>query len=353
MHLRCPYCRSPIPERTTRCAICGRDPHQPPAQPDETSARLALGLTPSPDGKMPAPSAVIWWPLALGIALVTLAALAIVAVGLLAADAGLGGVAWPALVGLSAVLLLGALLQVERRRRARAQTNAASVGAETSALSDLELVYLFAARFAAPAGRADGFQPPLQRTPVRADEAAWRAVAASLLDLADADVLELEAHTLPTPREPLHVIAVRLVRPLPPGDAFAARLLHPLARRGVGASTTVSELVSQCAMAQRHPARALLDSAQAHLKAAGYYRQGGDHSGGKPPPLARAWLDAALFRPLQLDAARLAAAQPALAALEARMAAWDERDPALVAALRDEVLAAFLRAQARARQAIG
>jgi hypothetical protein len=291
-----------------------------------------------------------WYLAAAGaLGAVALLVAAVLAVGLLAAQAGMGTVVWPALIGVGAVVTFGALLQLERRRRSLAHlTNSGEPGAEPT---DLDLIHLFAGRFAPSATGHDGFRPPLARAAVRADEAAWRAIGATLLDLAERDVLEIEPYTLPTPGDPVRVLAVRLVRPLPSDDAFASRLLHPLARRGVGASTTVGELVGHIIMANRHPASALLNSARAHLTALGFYRPAGSQTKGArrgvlAVPLG--WLRAALFRPLEADPEQLAATQPAVEALEERLAAWDVRDPDLVAALRGEVLAAFLRARARA-----
>ena len=317
-------------------------------------AQLAPRLTPALDARHHLRTPLSWYLAvigAVGLALLVLGVL--LALALLAAQAGMGAVVWPALIGIGVVVAFGALMQLERRRRALAHL---TTGREPGAgPSDLDLIHLFAGRFAPSAAGHDGFRPPFARTAVRADEAAWRAIGATLLDLAERDVLEIEPHTLPTPGEPVHVLAVRLVRPLPSDDTFAARLLHPLTRRGVGASTTVGELVGHLIMANRHPARALLESARAHLTALGFYRPagfGGERTTRGILVVPLGWLRAALFRPLEPDAEQLAATQPALEALEERLAAWDARDPELVAALRSEVLAAFLRARARASQGL-
>lgn len=334
--LRCPRCLSPVPSDATRCAVCGGDPRLAPMVAEPGRALLAPRLD-GGSGEGPRPGIAAGWWLraagAIGLGMVVLAIL--VWLALLADAAGLGTVAWPALIGIGAVAVVAVLLQGERRWRAMRQM---TTGTDASAdPSDLDLLHLFAARFAPPANGRNSFRPPLGHTSVCADEAAWRAVAATLLDLAERDVVEMEPHALPTPGKPVEVLAVRLVRPLPPGDDFATRLLHPLARRGVGASTTVSELVGQLLILHRHPARSLLDLARPHLVAAGFFRPGGQG------PLA-------LVRPLKADSARIATARPALEALEARLVGWDEREPALAATLRAEALAAFLRAQARARQ---
>jgi hypothetical protein len=346
--LRCPRCLSPIPAKAGHCAVCGADPHAALPPFDQGAAVLAPRRPTGSAGQSAGRTRTAWLaPLGLaGLALVML--LGLVGLGLLAAQAGLGGVAWPALLGIGCVALVGAALQVERRRRALAQLVRAPE--ESVAPSDLDLIYLFAARFALPGAGPDSFRPPLQQESVRADEAAWRAVAATLLDLAEQDVLELELRALPTPERPVQVVAVRLVRPVPPGDEFAARLLRPLARRGVGASTTASELVSQMLIMHRHPARSLLESAHGHLVAAQFYQPGERAQRRGLAGLPGAWLRAALFRPLAPNPERIASAQPALDALETRLASWDEHDPELVAALRDEILAAFVRARARARQ---
>lgn len=335
--LRCPRCLSPVPASATRCAVCGADPRLAAAGQEATPAVLAPRLeSGASDGARQQAVAAEWWLRAAGALGLGIAALAmLIWLALLADAAGFGPVAWPALIAVGAVVVVGALLQLERRWRAlRQMTDKTDASADPS---DLDLLHLFAARFAPPASGPDSFRPPLWPTGVRADEAAWRAVAATLLDLSERDVIEMEPHALPTPGEPVDVLAVRLVRPLPPGDDFASRLLHPLARRGVGASTTVSELVGQLLVLHRHPARSLLQLARPHLVAAGFIQPGG-HG-----PVA-------LLRPLQANPERIVGARPALEALETRLAGWDERAPGLVATLRAEALAGFLRARARARQ---
>jgi hypothetical protein len=335
--LRCPRCLSPVPASATRCAICGADPRlaltRPEAAPAVLAPRLEAGAR---EGARQPAVAAAWWLRGAGALALGLAALALLLwLALLADAAGFGALAWPALIGVGAVAVVGALLQLERRWRLLRQiTDKTDASASPS---DLDLMHLFAARFAPPASGPDSFRPPLWPGGVRADEAAWRAVAATLLDLSERDVVEMEPRALPTPGDPVPVLAVRLVRPLPPGDDFAVRLLHPLARRGVGASTTVSELVGQLLVLHRHPARSLLELARPHLVAAGFIRPGG-HG-----PVA-------LLRPLQANAERIVGARPALEALETRLAGWDEREPGLVATLRAEALAGFLRARARARQ---
>jgi hypothetical protein len=347
--LRCPLCLSPLPAAVVRCPVCGGDPRAPvelAAEPTQLAPRLpAIGPG---GGRVGTP---FRWYLAAAAVLVGAALVfgVLLALALLAAQAGLGALVWPALIGIGAVVVVGALLQVERRRRALARRHEPDEGP-----TDLDLVHLFAWRFAPSASGRDAFQPPLAKTAVRADEAAWRAIAATLLDLADRDILEIEPHALPTPGGSAQVLAVRLVRPLPTGDQFAAHLLRPLTRRGVGGSTTAGDLTGQVMIAARRPARALLDSARPHLVALGFYRSGGQHATHAPTgPLALplAWLRAALFRPLAPDPERVAAAWPALEALEGRLAAWDAREPALIASLRSELLAAFIRARARARTA--
>jgi hypothetical protein len=346
--LRCPHCLAPIPASAARCPICGGDPRAASAPVAAGSAKLAPRLSLALDERHHSSLSGRWYLAAAGaLALVALLVGGLLVLGALAAQAGLGQVAWPALIGVGAVVALGALLQVERRRRTLAQL--VGPGALGDAPSDLDLIHLFAGRFAPAVAGRGAFHPPLARVAVDASEAAWRAVGATLLDLAEGDVLELESHALPTPGEPVAVVAVRLVRPLPPGDAFAARLLHPLTRRGVGASTTVGELVGHLIMAQRYPARALLESARGHLTALGFYRPAGATArGALIVPLG--WLRAALFRPLTPNAARLETARPALDALEERLTVWDTREPEVVAALRNEVLAAFRRARSRARR---
>lgn len=267
------------------------------------------------------------------------AAAVLLALAFAADSAGLGDIAWPALMGVALVGLLAGLALVARgeRRLAALRASAAHGANDPPRLTDLELAYLFAGRFAPPAAGSDTFWAPLAARPVLASEVAWRAIGATVLDLAEADVVELEPRSLPTPLKPVTVLGVRLVRPLPASDAFAARLLRPLARRGVGASTILSDLVAQLSMMQRHPARALLDSACASLTAHGYYR-------------ARRpfWLRVVLPGSVEPDATRIAEARPALDALEARLAAWDERDAVLVAAIHHEVSSGLLRARARA-----
>jgi hypothetical protein len=115
----------------------------------------------------------------------------------------------------------------------------------------------------------------------------------------------------------------------------------------VGASTTVSELVGQAVMADRHPARAMLESARAPLATAGYYRPTAT-AGSGTGPLPLAWARAALLRPLEPDPHKIHAALPQLDALEARLASWDAHDHSLAPTLRHEVLAAFVRARVRA-----
>lgn len=349
--LRCPRCLSPVPASAARCAICGNDPHAPAGSLADADGPIVLAprLVPLDEAATYRHSAHGWMlPLIGSMAGLAIIAGALVAVGLLAASAGLGVIAWPALATIGAVVAVAVALQVERRRRALDRI--APAAKETGAPTDLDLIHLFAGRFAPPSqARSDEFHPPLARAAVRAEEAAWRGVAATLLDLAEHEVIELEPHALPTPSESVHVLAVRLVRPLPAGDPFATRLLHPLARRGVGDSTTVSELVGQLVIIHPHPGRALLDYARDHLMALGFYRPGGAH---RVPVLLR-WARALLPQPLEPDPERVAAARPALEALEARLAAWDERDPSLAAAFRHEVLAACLRARARARRTLG
>lgn len=354
--LRCPRCLSPVPASAARCAICGTDPHVPAGRLGEAPLLLAPRLAPLGDVGDYLTSSRRWMlPLAGMGAVLVLAAGGLGALGLLAAAADLGAIAWPALAATAAVVAVAIGLQMERRRRAL--DHIAPAAQDTAAPTDLDLIHLFAGRFAPPAQeREDDFHPPLVRAAVRAEEAAWRAVAATLLDLTEREVVELEPHTLPTPGEPVTVLAVRLVRPLPAGDTFAARLLHPLARRGVGGSTTVSELVGQLIIVHPHPGRALLEYARTHLTALGFYRQGGARgASGAPARLAPlvSWVRAALPQPLEPDPERVAAARPALEALEARLEAWDERDPGLAVAFRHEVLAACVRARARARRTLG
>lgn len=337
--LRCPRCLAPIPSTALRCPVCGSDPRVAPALANGASALLAPRLTPSlPDRASTLQPLRNWLPL-IGMAALLLAVLAgLAGAALFAASEGLGDVAWPALIAIAVVMVVGALLLVERRQRAFAQLTPTGNGRGATP-SDLDLIHLFAAHFAPPDAGPDSFRPPLRHSSVRAEDAAWRAVGATLLDLSEQDVLELEPHSLPTPGGSVHVLAVRMVRPLPPDDEFASRLLRPLARRGVGASTTVSELVSQLLIMHRHPARSLLESAQEHLIRAGFYH----------PAVA----GVAFLRPLVPDPERVSVARSDLQAMEDRLAAWDERDPEMIAALRDEILAAFVRARARARRSIG
>jgi hypothetical protein len=361
--LWCPRCVAPVLEHAVRCAVCGADLradlHATPAAP--AAASDTPEAPEAPDGHQSAaprlaprlaeeaatgparrgvPGALLR---ALALALAALLVVGVL-VGLAAAAAavGYGGIAWPALAGVGIAALLAGLTQLERRRSlrrsARSRTDQPDAGA---APTDLELAHLFAARFARPASRGDeAFWPPLAARPVDAAEAAWRAIAATLLDLAEADVVELEPRALPTPGKPVAVVGVRLVRPLPGGDAFAAQLVRPLARRGVGGSTLLSDLVAHLGLPPRQPARALLDSARERLTARGYYGAGGDSG----------WhgvLRGVLLLPPPPAAARIAAARPALDALEARLDDWDARDPSLAATLRHEVRAGLLRTRMR------
>jgi hypothetical protein len=299
-----------------------------------------------------------WLLRALGaVALVTVILGTLLALALLGAAAGWGAIAWPAFIGIAGVFAISGLLQVERQRRRLAGLLAPTADANSLAsLSDLELIHLFAGRFAAPGHGHDAFWPPLSPVPIRADEAAWRAIAATLLDLAEREVVELEPRALPAPHGSVAVMGIRLVRPLPQGDAFASHLLHPLARRGVGASTIVSDLASQHLMPHRYPARALLESVHEHLTALGFYRPPGIHPRGAPRrlwTLPGDWVSAAILRPVRPDAARIASAQPALDALEQRLIAWETREAAQVALLHEEVRAGLLRARARARHPVG
>lgn len=345
--LRCPVCLALVPAKAARCAVCGADPAQPPAAASTAPVALAPQLTLAPEpGGVPTRSPGWWLPGAGLLALGVIVLAVLVAFAWLAAAAGFGAEAWPALIGVL-VVALGAVLFSGERRRRQLNLPASVHPDEEAAPSDLALVHLFAGRFAPPASGPDSFRPPLHRQHVSADEAAWRAVAATLLDLAERDVVELDPHLLPTATEPVNVVAVRVVRPIPKGDAFAVRLLRPLTRRGVGASTTVSELVGQAVMADRHPAHTLLESARDALAAGGYYRPSGS-AGAGAGPLPLAWARAALFRPLEPDPRAIQAALPLVEALEARLAAWDARDPTLAPGLRHEVLAAFVRARARA-----
>ena len=345
--LRCPICLALLPDKATRCAICGADPTHPPAADRDAPVALAPQLTRAQETGGPIARTPGWWLPGAGLlALAALVLALLLALARLTAAAGFAAEAWPALAGVVLVAVAAALLSGERRRR---QLNRLDLSRSdgASAPTDLGLVHLFADRFAAPARGPDSFRPPLHHLHVSADDAAWRAVAATLLDLAEDDVIELEPHALPTANEPVRVVAVRVVRPIPAGDAFAARLLRPRTRRGVGASTIVSELVGQALLANRHPARSLLESARVPLAAAGYYRPTSS-AGTGTGPLPLAWARAVLLRPLEPDPHRIEAARPQLDALEARLASWDARDPALAPALRHEVLAAFVRARARA-----
>jgi hypothetical protein len=343
--LRCPRCLALLPEKAARCSVCGADPAQPVAD-GGAPVTLLPQIAPSAAAGAVARSPGWWLPGAAILALVAVALAALFGMARLAADAGFSAEAWPALVGMLVVAALAALVLGERRRRKLNRLDLSRSGG-TNMATDLGLVHLFADRFAAPASGPDSFRPPLQQQHVGADEAAWRAVAATLLDLAEQDVIELEPHALPTATEPVQVVAVRVVRPLPHDDAFAALLLRPLTRRGVGASTTVSELVGQALMADRHPGRTLLDSARAPLATAGYYRPTGSAGTGNGP-LPMAWARATLLRPLEPDPHKIEAARSQMEALQARLAAWDARDPSLAPTLRHEVLAAFVRARARA-----
>lgn len=388
--LWCPSCLSPIPADTVRCPVCGVDPRAPGAAPlDGVNGDAPGGLAVSVDA-----GRLVWRPGAratgdptpgdsvgdesgaddsaddsaadalvgaapdgcgclLPAAVVAVAAVglgALLAIGLAASAAGWGGVAWPALGAIAVVALLAALLQAERRWRALTRVRTEFKG--TAAPTDLDLFHLFAGHFGPTTTGRDGFHPPLGQGTVRADAVAWRAVAATLLDLADREVLELEPHTLPTPGDAAHVLAVRLVRPLPEGDDFARHLLHPLARRGVGASTTAGDLVYPLVLMHPHPGRALLESDRERLVALGYYHFGRGAGGGSTRPGPLAILLAVLPSVPRPDPERLASAYPALRALERRLAEWDEREPEVIAAVRGDVLAAFTRARVGARRLI-
>lgn len=348
MHQRCPHCRAPIPERAVRCPVCGGDPHTMPAA-DTTPAPLA----PQYDAPTTAPadSGGVWWRAALALAMVAVVTLALLGAGALLGDAGAGAVGWPALGGLAFALVAATVVLVERQRARLATVAApATPPPATGAGADLALLYVYAGHFAAPANRRDGVTSPLAHASVSAEDLAWRAIAATLTALADADVVEMEAHALATPAGAVQAVAVRLVRPLPTGETFAARLLRPLVRRGVGGSNTVSEVTSQLVMARRRPAAAVVALAREQALARGYLRVPGV---GVPGGFARGWLAAALWLPARADPARLADAAPALGALDERLAAWDARDPKLVAALRAEARAAFIRARARASLGAG
>ncbi|HEV2239035.1 MAG TPA: zinc ribbon domain-containing protein [Ktedonobacterales bacterium] len=348
MHLRCPHCRAPIPERAARCPVCGGDPQTLPAA-DAAPAALAPKYV-VPSGAAPSRSSGMWWRAALALALVAVVTLALVGAGALLAGAGAGAVGWPALGGLAFALVAGALALVERQR-ARLVAAAAPTAPPlaTGAGADLALLYLYAGHFAAPADRRAGLRAPLTRARVNAEDLAWRAIAATLTALADADVVELEEHALATPSGAVQAVAVRLVRPLPPGETFAARLLRPLVRRGVGDSNTVGEVTSQLVMARR-PAAEVVALAREQALARGYLRI---PSVGASGGFARGWLAAALLLPARVDPAHLPEAAPALAALDERLVAWDAREPTLVAALRAEIRAAFRRARARASHGAG
>jgi hypothetical protein len=358
LNLRCPHCLALIPEKAARCAVCGGATDAAPVAPASDAIRLAPELTPPASAPRGQPGMGYWLLRAVGaVALVVMILGTLLALALLLAAVGWGAIAWPAFIGIAGVFALSGLLQVERQRRRLAGLLAPAADATTLAeLSDLELVHLFAGRFAAPGRGHDAFWPPLSPVPVRAEEAAWRAIAATLLDLAEREVVELEPRTLPAAHGSIAVMGIRLVRPLPQGDALASHLLHPLVRRGVGASAIVSDLASQHLMPHRWPARALLESAHEHLTALGFYRPPGIHPRGKPRrlwTLPGDWLSAAILRPVRPDPVRIASARPALAALEQRLIAWDTRDAAQVALLYGEIRAGLLRARARARHTAG
>jgi hypothetical protein len=347
VHLRCPHCRAPIPEHAARCPVCRRDPHVAPL--DGPSPALLAPKYDVPTSATPASDdGGLWWRAGAALALVAIVALALMGAGALLAAAGVGEVAWPALAGLAFALVAGAVVLVERQRaRLLAAAASAATPPEPAAAADVALIYLYAHRFAAPSRRREGVPAPLTHTSVNAEDVAWRVIAATLTALADDAIVELDEHALATTAGPVQAVAVRLVRPLPAGEAFAAKLLRPLVRRGVGGSTTVSEVVSQLAMAWRRPAVAVLALAREQALVRGYLRVPGA-GGGTPGAFARGWLAAALRLPARVDRARLTDAAPALAALEERLALWDARDLALVAALRAEVRAAFVREHARA-----
>lgn len=349
MHLRCPRCRAAIPERAVRCPVCGQDPHiAPPA--DSAPALLAPRYA-TAAAKPVSDHGALWWRVGAALALLAAVALLLLGAGALLAAAGIGEVAWPALAGLALVLVAGAVVQVERQR-ARLVAEAAATPPDAGAAAELALIYLYADRFAPPAAQREAIDAPLTGARVNAEEVAWRAIAATLTALADGDTVELATHALATPAGPVQAVAVRLVRPLPAGERFAALLLRPLARRGVGGSTTVSEVVSQLVMARRRPALAVLALGRAQALARGYLRVPGAGRG-TLGALARGWLAAALFLPARVDPARLTQTAPALAVLEERLVAWDARDPTLIAALRAEAYAAFVRQRARARYGAG
>jgi hypothetical protein len=293
-------------------------------------------------------ASALCWRAAVALALVAVVALALAGTGVLLATAGMGEIAWPALAGLACALAAGAVVLVERQRARRV----AAVGAgeapppDGSAAADLALLYLHAEHFAMPAGGRGSARAPLTSARVSAEDLAWRGIAVTLTTLADREIVELDEHALATPAGTMRAVAVRLVRPLPAGEAFAARLLRPLARRGVGGSGIVSDIVGQLVLARR-PAATVLAMAREQALARGDLLLPGT-DGNSPGAAARGWLAAALFLPPRVAPARLADPDPALAALDERLAAWDAREPTLVAALHADVCAAFLRERARA-----
>jgi hypothetical protein len=356
VHLRCPHCRAPIPERAARCPICRGDPHLAPA-----TEPTPIPLAPRYERADGVPHALdrsgLWWRAAALLALVAAVALALVGLGALLAAAGFGEVAWPVAGGLASALGAGTVALLERQRAhrvaaGRSGDSPAHDPPQQGAAADLALVYLHAEHFAAPARGHAAVHAPLTQARVSAEDLAWRVVAATLVALADGEVVEMEAHALGTPAGPMPAVSVRVVRPLPPGEVFAASLLRPLVRRGVGGSTSVSDAVSQLVLARRRPATTVLAMVREQAVASGYLRWPGA-SGGTPVAVARGWLAAALLLPPRVDPARLAQADSALTALDERLAAWDARDPELVAALRAEVRAAFVRERARAGQGAG
>jgi hypothetical protein len=346
VHQRCPHCRAPIPEHAARCPVCGRDPKQaPPAEP--AAVLLAPRYASSGVVRPKREAGARRWRGAAALALVAVVALALGGAGALLDAAGMGEIAWPALAGLACALAAGAVVLVERQRARRvAATGAGESPPDGSAAADLALLYLHADHFATPAGGRGSVRAPLAGTRVSAEELAWRGVAVTLTTLAEREIVELDAHALATPAGPVPAVAVRLVRPLPAGEAFAARLLRPLTRRGVGGSSIVSDLVGQLVLARR-PAATVLALAREQALARGDLLLPGT-LGKSPGAAARGWLAAALLLPPRVAPARLADPDPALAALDERLAAWDAREPALVAALQVDVCAAFLRERARA-----
>lgn len=333
----CPRCVAPVPERAVRCGVCGGDlrgasedaaPGDIPRLAPRLTGETASGAHQHVAGSLARAVGITGAGL-LGIVV-------LVALAWAAGDAGLGDIAWPALAGIGVAALLAGLLGMLRLRRRYALLARGEEQGETP--DALELVHLFAGRFAPSVTVGETFLPPLAVHAVRAEEAAWRAIGATVLALAEGGIVELEPRSLPTLSKPVAALGVRLVRPAPTEDLFAVRLLRPLARRGVGASTILSDLVAQHGLMRRQPARTLLESARARLTAQGYYSVAGN-----------AWLRAALFGASQPDAARIASARPALDELEARLAAWDADDPALVATIRHEARAGFIRARARAQ----